>query len=331
MVNAKLLPKDCENCMLRPVFCDIDRMLELDASKWLPFATECGKHDAMDRIFNVEKAGLNKFDRGKILDETYGFFFSPSLLFFPFETVKRVLTDKFDKVFPEFNSEPASKHIKWTLRMEVISKFCQLAEILAGHMVASEKVGPNYQSYKGYTSQLIEYKVDDAVQLFQRISKMSDENLARIMCYPDKEKQSRKGKELLEESLVYLKTDLSIIGEEYIKFKELYNAYKHGCRLLHPETTTIDRENFAAFIIYLTKKTSPKRGGMIQGFGFPNDDFSSFFNLVENIGRILGVMTENRRQRYLLANKLSSEISVALYFPKLMDGLIEAKDIVFSV
>lgn len=101
--------------------------------------------------------------------------------------------------------------------------------------------------------------------------------------------------------------------------------------MLHPETTNISGKDFVAFVMYLTKKASPKKGGMIQGFGFPSDDFSSFFNLVEHTQRILGVMFENRKQRYLLANGLSSDISVALYFPPALDGLIDTNDVKFTV
>lgn len=316
MTHASL-PEGCKNCMLRPMFCDIDVQLEKASKQWIGFATQCNQISELERILRVESAGINKFDREQILDATYPFFFSTSLLVFPVEIIKRVLSDKFSDVFPEYTSNlQMSDHIKWTLRLEIINKFCQLSETLAAHLLASKKAGTNYDSYSGYTSKLIEYNVDEAVELFENLSEMKDEEISKIMCYPDKEKQSDEAKALLGDSVLFLRTGLNVVGEEYIKFKELHKAYKHGCRMLHPQTMTMEGENFVACIMYLTRKATITKGGQLNLLGFPNDDFTSFFRLIDSIYRILSVMLHNRKNRYLLSKELSEDVSVALYFPK---------------
>lgn len=326
------LPDECRVCKLRGVFCGIDAALEQDAERWEAFATECSNLDELERIVKVEERGINRFDREQIVDETFSFFFSPSLLIFPVETMKRVLTDKWNDVFPEYASDPqTSNHIKWTLRLEVISKFCQLSETLAAHLMASEEVGNNYETFAGYTTRLIDYNVNDAVGFFQRLQSYEDEEISQIMCYPDSEGQSNRGRELLNESILFLKTELSVIGAEYIKFKGLYNAFKHGCRLLHPETMTMEGEDYVACIMYLTRKAAPHRGGQISFLGFPNDDFRSFYEHTENINRILGTMFHNRKERYLLSNGLSDSVSVALYFPKEFEEFFSTDEVEFAL
>lgn len=324
------LPEGCEKCMLRPMFCDIDAKLEEKPKEWITFATECSRLNEIERIVRVESKGINKFDRGQILDETYPFFFSTSLLVFPVETIKRVLSDKFNDVFPEYASNPqASDHIKWTMRLEIINKFCQLSETLAAHLMASKEVGANYDSYAGYTSKLMEYNIEEAVKFFERLPEITDDEISQIMCYPGKAKQSEKAKTLLTDSILFLKTDLDIIGKEYIKFKELYNAYKHGCRMLHPQTMTMEGENFVACVLYLTKKALLSKGGQLNLLGFPDDNFTSFFTSIDSIYRILGVMLHNRKERYLLSKKLLEEISVALYFPSEFGDMFADKEVEF--
>lgn len=135
----------------------------------------------------------------------------------------------------------------------------------------------------------------------------------------------------MADSILFLKTDLNNIGKEYIKFKELYNAYKHGCRLLHPETVTMEEEDFVACIMYLTKETSKRRGGKIDLIGFSNEDFSFYFTLIETINRILGVVFHNRKERYLFANRLSDNISIAIYFPRDIEDLYTTAEVEFII
>jgi len=217
------------------MFCNIENMLPKDFKKWQTFATDCAKLNEKNRIVKVEQAGLNKINRGVILDDVYASFFSPTMLYFPSEVLKRVITEKFDAVFPELKGdEVAADHAKWTLRIEVIGKFCQLSEILAAHLLASEKTGNNFKSYEGYAAKLIQYGVSDAIAFYSRISTMSDSELITIMGYPELEKQKEKEESWLRRSLFELKFDLELIRGEYDKFRDLYNAYKHGCRMLHP-------------------------------------------------------------------------------------------------
>lgn len=289
-------------------------MLPKESKKWQAFATNCATLNEKDRIIKVEQAGLNKINRGIILDDVYASFFSPTMLYFPSEVLKRVLSEKFEEVFPEFKNDPDTiDHAKWTLRIEVIGKFCQLSEILAAHLLASEKTGNNFKSYEGYASKLIEYNVGDAVNFYSRIKSITDPELVTIMGYPKLEKQKAKEKTWLERSLFELGIDLELIGDEYAKFKDLYNAYKHGCRMLHPKTATMDGEA-AGLIMFLTQKSAITKGGEVKMFEFPNDDFTSFFNLIQRIILILNVMLTNRRERYYLANNVQEDCSLAIYF-----------------
>ena len=63
--------------------------------------------------------------------------------------------------------------------------------------------------------------------------------------------------------------------------------------------------------------------------GFESDDFSYYFDLFDDIGRILGSMINNRKERYLLTKGLSDSISIALYFPKDWEPLVKDSDVEF--
>lgn len=315
------LPEECNTCMLRPIFCDIDVKFEQDPEIWFEKATECGQLDVLSRIKQVEVNSLNKIDRARVLDEIYPFFFDSNLLAFPAELLRRSMTEKFNEIFSEYSSDSYSyQYVKWALGVEVIQKFCQMSETLAAHLIASKNVGNNYESYEGYVDTILTYNVGDAVSFYQSVSQMSDADLIQVMCYPEPDDQEDgKAKEALESSLLELKTDLEIIGEEYIKFKEIYNSYKHGCRLLHPKNIHINGEEYEAIIMYLTKKAVFAKGGVVNFMAFPNDDFNSFFLNIENIMSIINTMLENRKERHLISKGLKEHYSIALYFSFLKD------------
>src|SRR4030067_3681983 len=100
------LPEKCTSCILQPILCSISNSLTKDYDKWSAFARGCGNLAEMDRIRQVEGAGINNFNRAAILDEIYASFFSPTMLYYPSESLRRVLVDRFDDVFPEFKSDP---------------------------------------------------------------------------------------------------------------------------------------------------------------------------------------------------------------------------------
>jgi len=326
------IPTECGDCILLDIYCKIRDEIESNRERWETFARDCSQLDVFERVVKIDRVHLNRVDREKIMDEIFPFFFSHSLLAIPAETLKRVLIDKWDDIFPEFASDPRiSKHHKWALRLEIISKFCQLSEILGAHLIAAQAVGDNYDNFYGYTSKLVEYDISDVVVFYQNVSTMSDEDLACIMAYPNIANQSEEGKELLEDSIFYLKADLSIIGEEYVKFKEFYNSYKHGCRLIFPESVKINGETFVACITFLTKKASPRRGGFFSMVGFKSEDFSSFFNLIEAINQILFVLINNRRERYLFSKGYSKDCSIYLYFPSDMKDLYRNRKVEFII
>jgi hypothetical protein len=99
--------------------------------------------------------------------------------------------------------------------------------------------------------------------------------------------------------------------------------------MLHPQTMTMEGENFVACVMYLTKKALPRKGGQINLLGFPDDNFTSFFTLIDNVYRILRVMLHNRKDRYLLSKKLLKEICVELYFPSEFGDIFANKEVKF--
>ncbi|NIO20932.1 MAG: hypothetical protein GTN76_09380, partial [Candidatus Aenigmarchaeota archaeon] len=208
-MSSKLAPLECLSCPLLIAHCKIQDEWESNPERWETFAEDCGKLDVIARMDNVDKASLNRFDRSTIMDEIYPFFFPSGLFSIPVETIKRVLIDKWDNIFPEYATDPQiSNYYKWGLRLEIINKYCQLAETLGAHLIAAQIIGDKYENFHGYTLKLVEYNVSDVVNFYQNITHMSNEDLARIMGYPNIDGQSKEGKELLEDSLFYLKVTL---------------------------------------------------------------------------------------------------------------------------
>lgn len=326
MNTGKDITQECQNCLLLDFYCTIRKAFKDDIMKRINFMKECNKLDVFARMAKIEGAKVNKVDRHKIMATLLPFHYNLSHLSIPTETLKRVFLEKWDTVYPELSSDPhKSDFYKWAIRIELLTKFCQFSENLGAHMIAARTVTDDYTDLERYTSQLLDYKIADVVEFYKNIENSDLNFFSEIMAYPSLSKQEGDGREILKKSCEYLRDNLNFIGQEYIKFKGLYNSYKHGFRLIFPEDFYVEGEKFIAVVAFLTPKAAREHGGIIDFIGFETEDFSWILEMIDEINYALFCLINNRKERCLVSQGQQKSCSVNLYFPSDLRDLYAGK------
>jgi len=136
----------------------------------------------------------------------------------------KIIKDNFDntkKSFPEIDPQI----VKDELYLELLMKFCKLAEDLGALLLSRDKDMFKFaQKYNKYTS----YQV---TSFYEDIS-LTEKELSKLYFYPLlKDQNTEKAKYVLTLSYDNLKTHLEVIRDTYLKYRDVYNSYKHGHRL----------------------------------------------------------------------------------------------------
>lgn len=147
-------------------------------------------------------------------------------LFFKVRMLKKLLQN-FDSWFPEMNVEnEEASLIHQMIKLEIVVTTVHYAEVLAANLVAFRK------RRKRFHKTLLSYKGSDIIEFYVRIKHRPLSYVAKLLGYPAFfQIQSKKGRETLRSSCEYVKKRLSEIGDYYLRFNSLYNAYKHGFRI----------------------------------------------------------------------------------------------------
>jgi len=147
-------------------------------------------------------------------------------LFFKVKMLERVLQN-FHSWFPEieFNDEKASL-VHEMIRLEILVTTVHYAEVLAANILAFR------ERRKRFHRILLSYKVSEVIDFYEKMKHRRLSYIAKLLGYPALfQITDEKGRETLKTSCEYVKRRLSEIGDFYLRFNSLYNAYKHGFRV----------------------------------------------------------------------------------------------------
>ncbi len=125
---------------------------------------------------------------------------------------------KFDK---EIESE-----IREFIKIEIITTFVHLSEIFGIYMICFHKKNKNFHN------KLFDYRVKEVTEFYEQIKKRRTPYIRKMLCYPSYNQIPNKEQTLLlNKSAKNVKEKLGNISRLYLKYKLLYNSYKHGLRV----------------------------------------------------------------------------------------------------
>jgi len=140
--------------------------------------------------------------------------------------LQRVLQN-FDSWFPEikFEDKEASL-VHQMINIEIFVTMLHYAEVLAANLLAFRK------KRKRFHKILLSYKGSEIIEFYKKIKHRRLSYIANLLGYPQLfQVDSKEGRKSLKKSCMYVRERLSEIGDLYIRFNSLYNAYKHGLRV----------------------------------------------------------------------------------------------------
>lgn len=138
------------------------------------------------------------------------------------------------KSIPSFYPKVPELHEKMLqiIKLEIVMKFCHYAENLAAVAISfNKKFDSSEQEMLSLFDKIYEYDIFEVIDFYNQIPKCDLHFIAKFLGYPPIRIQSEKGREVIETSCVMAKKELEIIAKNYLEFRLLYNAYKHGYRL----------------------------------------------------------------------------------------------------
>jgi hypothetical protein len=136
-----------------------------------------------------------------------------------------------------------------------------------------------------FLSNLSSYDVGDVVNFYRDIGQKNNKYLYRLFGYPPPVFRSNEANLIFEESCKNLSLILNDIGNHYRKYIKIYNAYKHGYRIILPESVN----NRYEFIV------TGEHHEIFQCY-FENEDVISLKQLATNCRQIVELIHENNRK-----------------------------------
>lgn len=121
------------------------------------------------------------------------------------------------------------------------------------------------------------------------------------MCYPPLIFQSETNKKHLEESCKIVRIILNSIGSQYDKLRDIYNAYKHGYRIIPCITDS------KLSLLYFDETDIPK---ILQ---YDDNDVKRTFELTADCRRMIENMVENQKTRMRVGDSESASIKINLF------------------
>ncbi len=133
--------------------------------------------------------------------------------------------------YPQSPKSEQDKMVQ-VIKLEIIMKFCHFAENLAAVAISfNKKFDSNEEEMRSLFDQIYEYEVSDVIDFYKQIPTSDLHFIAKFLGYPPIKLQYEEARQKIEESCAIAKKELESIGKNYLEFRLLYNAYKHGYRL----------------------------------------------------------------------------------------------------
>jgi len=166
------------------------------------------------------------------------------------------------------------------LVLELVAIFCESAEDLGAFGISfAVELYRDALSPIEVWEKLAKYGGGEIVDFYSNIQKRGPAYFANLHGYPPLKLQQVDSRRTLLRSCKQLAAYLNIIADDYLKLRDLYNAYKHGMRIFF---ATLDTKTPA--IIYIDSDSN------VKSIVFPIDLVDRLCESCEGIGQLIGAM-----------------------------------------
>jgi hypothetical protein len=136
------------------------------------------------------------------------------------------------QLYPDVEPPQREKMIQ-ILRLQTAIKFCQYAENLAVIAIAFQfSYDDGKKEMLGIFSKISRYSLGEINDFYNNIKNRENHYFAKFYGYPPLQLQNPATRHFLELSCRNIKDALIEVAEMYSQLRDLYNAYKHGYRIL---------------------------------------------------------------------------------------------------
>jgi hypothetical protein len=150
---------------------------------------------------------------------------------FEIDAIQRTI-EFLPQLYPEAGSLEIEKMIQ-ILRLQTAIKFCQYAENLAAIAIAFQSsYDDEKQEMVGIFNKISRYNLGEIYDFYNSIGNRENKYFAKFYGYPPLLWQSTAARYFLDLSCGNLREVLTEVAEMYSQLRPLYNAYKHGYRVL---------------------------------------------------------------------------------------------------
>lgn len=140
--------------------------------------------------------------------------------------------DSLDSLHPKASEEDKAR-MTHVLKLEIITKFCHFAENLGAVIISfNDTYNSAQEEHIGLFKTLGNYEPSDIIKMYEKIETYSSNSVARFVGYPPLDIQDDYTKAILENSCSIVKEKLEQIAKSYLNLRIIYNAYKHGYRII---------------------------------------------------------------------------------------------------
>lgn len=140
--------------------------------------------------------------------------------------------DSLDSLFPVASVEDKLR-MRHVLKLEIIAKFCHFAENLGALIISfSDSYSSAEEEHIGLFNTLGNYQTSEIIDLYEKIETRNLNYIAKFVGYGPLDIQDDYSRKILENSCIIVKEKLEQIAKSYLSLRGIYNAYKHGYRLV---------------------------------------------------------------------------------------------------
>jgi hypothetical protein len=186
--------------------------------------------------------------------------------------------------------------LKGCIKLEFITTTVMYAEVLASNLLARKES-------KIFHEPLLNYPVENIIQFYNEIDTFDANYLCTLLQYPPLEQMGEDLKEKCMKSGLSFKDKLLKIKDYYLKYRGLYNSYKHGLRVTVNEING-GTEDEDILITYFNDKHNIDKINLIK-----IENINEEIKLCSYIEKILIAVNESHSER-IISNKKEFQITL---------------------
>ena len=116
-------------------------------------------------------------------------------------------------------------NFQYHVDFEILMNTVHFAEVFAANLLALKSHNAGFHKY------LLEYNIYEIINFYENAEYFDYNYLCKLLGYPEIEYCDKEKKDMLKKSCNKVKKSIIEIGEFYLKYRKLYNSYKHGFRI----------------------------------------------------------------------------------------------------